>query len=399
MSTLVTPETERIAQPAVAGRDPAVGQPPQRRVRIGGADPELVSHVVSAAAGALGLVWLVYERLVPMTGAIGFWLCWYVAFLALLTAVSATTLDRVGVTDRLVGALVTTAGLVLVACLAGIVLFTAVRGKAALSHLNFYTQTTAYIGPEAPLDQGGVFAAMVGTLEQVAISVVLSVPLGIATAVYLSEVRGKLARIVRSVVEAMSAVPTIVAGLFIYSLLILKLGQERSGFAAAMALSVSMIPVVTTTAEVVLRLVPNGLREASLALGTTHWQTVRRVVLPTARPGLVTAVLLGVARVIGETSPVLLVAGATNELNWDPTHNPQLSLPLFVFTDMRMPIDNAIARAFGAAVVLLLVVVVLFGLARILGGRPPGHVSRRKLRRLARQRQARATRLESEPVR
>jgi phosphate transport system permease protein len=154
-----------------------------------------------------------------------------------------------------------------------------------------------------------------------------------------------------------------------------------------------MIPVVCTTAEVVLRLVPNGLREASLALGTTQWQTVRRVVLPTARPGLVTAVLLGVARVIGETSPVLLVAGSTNELNADPMHGPMLSLPLFAFTQMKMPLDTAIARAFGSSVVLLVLVVVLFGLARILGGRPPGHISRRKQRRLA---AARTRRTESE---
>ena len=144
-----------------------------------------------------------------------------------------------------------------------------------------------------------------------------------------------------------------------------------------------MIPVVTMTAEVVLRLVPNGLREASLALGTTQWQTVRRVVLPTARPGLVTAVLLGVARVIGETSPVLLVAGSTNELNADPMHGPQLSLPLFVFNQMRLPIDQAISRAFGAAIVLLLLVVVLFGLARIVGGREVGQLSGRQQRKLA----------------
>jgi phosphate transport system permease protein len=388
MTTLLAPDK------TTSGRDPQeVRRTPARRVRIGGPDPELVTHVIGAAVGALGLNWMVYERLVPMTGAIGFWLCWYAAFLALFAAMSATTLDRVGVTDRLVGALVTTAGLIMVACLVGIVVFTFVRGKEALSHWNFYTQTTAYIGPEAPLNQGGIVAAMVGTLEQVAISVLLSVPLAIATAVYLSEVRGRLARLVRTVVEAMSAVPTIVAGLFIYSMLILKFGQERSGFAASLALCISMIPVVCTTAEVVLRLVPNGLREASLALGTTQWQTVRRVVLPTARPGLVTAVLLGVARVIGETSPVLLVAGSTNELNADPMHGPMLSLPLFAFTQMKMPLDTAIARAFGSSVVLLVLVVVLFGLARILGGRPPGHISRRKQRRLA---AARTRRTESE---
>ena len=389
MTTTQNPPTalESVPESVVAPPPtPAAVPPPVRKpapkVRIGGMNPELVVHVLGAAGGALALVWMVFEQFLPLSGTIGFCLCWYAVFLVMLAAVSATTLDRVGVVDRLVGALVATAGAILVACLIGIVVFTVVRGKEALGHLNFYTQTTAYIGPEEDLDKGGIYAAMVGTLEQVAISVAISVPLGIATAVYLSEVRGRLARLVKSVVEAMSAVPTIVAGLFIYSMLVLQLGQERSGFAASLALCVSMIPVVTTTAEVVLRLVPNGLREASLALGTTQWQTVRRVVLPTARPGLVTAVLLGVARVIGETSPVLLVAGSTNELNYDPTHNPQLSLPLFVFNQMRMPIDNAIARAFGAAVVLLVVVVVLFGLARMFGGRAPGKMSRRQQRRL-----------------
>ena len=362
---------------------PPAPKPPPERVRIGGADRDLVTHVLYAGLGAFALTWLVYDQLLPVSGTIGFWLTCYATFLVMLAAISATVLDRMAVVDRVVGALVTTAGLILVAALAGIVVFTAVRGIEALKHLNFYTQTTACIGPDAPLDEGGIFAAIVGTFEQVAISMIISVPLGIATAVYLSEVRGRLARLVRIVVEAMTAVPTIVAGLFIYSLVIIQLGWERSGFAAAMALSVSMIPVVITTAEVVLRLVPNGLREASLALGTTQWQTVRRVVLPTARPGLVTAVLLGVARVIGETSPVLLVAGSTNELNYDPTHGPQLSLPLFVFTGMRQPLDVAIARAFGAAVVLLVLVVVFFALARIIGGREPGHVSRRQRRRMA----------------
>lgn len=377
------------------------------RVRIGGLSPELVSHVLGAAGGALALVWLVYEQLLPVHGAIGFWLVWYVVFLALLAVISSTTLDRQGVVDRLVAALVTTAGMVLVAALAGIVVFTVIRGWTALKHWNFYTKTMALAGPQAPLDEGGIYAAIVGTVEQVAMSVLFSVPLGIATAVYLSEVRGRIARAVRIVTQAMTAVPTIVAGLFIYSMLIITFNKldrsastpgwlhgmldalqsvgigDRNGLAASLALSVSMIPVVTTTAEVVLRLVPNGLREASLALGTTQWQTVRRVVLPTARAGLVTAILLGVARVIGETSPVLLVAGSTSELNYDPTDQPMLSLPLYVFTGFRQPIDVAIQRAFGAATVLLVLVVVFFALARIIGGREPGHLSGRQRRRLA----------------
>ena len=395
-----------LAPPAPETTAPAP-KPAPERVRVGGLDPELVAHVLYAGMGSFALTWLVYDRLLPVSGSIGFWLTCYAAFLGLLAAVSATTLDRMAVVDRLVGVLVTSAGLVLVAALAGIVIFTVVRGWAALTHWNFYTQTTAFVGPDAPLDKGGIYAAIVGTIEQVALSVLFSVPLGIATAVYLSEVRGRLARAVRVVTQAMTAVPTIVAGLFIYSMLIITFNKidrsestppwlhslldalqsigigDRNGLAASLALSVSMIPVVTTTAEVVLRLVPNGLREASLALGTTQWQTVHRVVLPTARAGLVTAILLGVARVIGETSPVLLVAGSTSELNYDPTSGPMLSLPLYVFTGFRQPIDVAIQRAFGAAVVLLLLVVIFFALARIIGGREPGHLSRRQRRRLA----------------
>ncbi|GAA3818174.1 phosphate ABC transporter permease PstA [Nocardioides panacisoli] len=365
---------------------PTVPAPPTlpERLRLGGISPDLTLHVVVALVGSLSLAWLLYERLIPATGTIGFWIFAYALFLTLLVAASATSLDWLGVLDRLIGALVATAGLVMISALVGIVVFTFVHGKAALSHWNFFHDTMAYSGPDAPLGEGGIFAAMVGTFEQVAISAAVSVPLGLATAVYLSEVRGRLARLVRIVVQAMTAVPTIVAGLFIYSLVILQMGHERSGLAAALALSVSMVPVVITTAEVVLRLVPNGLREASLALGTTQWQTVWRVVLPTARPGLVTAVLLGVARIIGETSPVLLVAGSTNELNYDPRHGPQLSLPLFVFNGLRTPIDVAITRAFGAGVVLLALVVLFFALARIIGGRTPGRVSRREQRRLAR---------------
>lgn len=377
-----TPTIATAPRPAAA-ESPA-GPPPAPLVSTSAVSTELAVQTVAAAAGSLALTWLAYERLLPVAGWIGFWVVWYLVFLAMTAAIAATVLDRMGVVDRVVGTVVTTCGLVLVALLAGIVFFTAERGWTALKHWNFFHETTAFIGPDAPLSQGGIYAAMVGTFEQVAISMVISVPLGIATAIYLSEVGGGLARLVRSVIEAMSAVPTIVAGLFIYSMLVLKFGQERSGFAASLALCVSMIPVVTMTAEVVLRLVPGGLREASLALGTTRWQTVRKVVLPTARPGLVTAVLLGVARVIGETSPVLLVAGSTSELNYDPTHGPQLSLPLFVFNQMRLPLDQAISRAFGAAVVLLLLVVVLFSAARLAGGRQPGRMSRRDRRQLLR---------------
>jgi phosphate transport system permease protein len=149
--------------------------------------------------------------------------------------------------------------------------------------------------------------------------------------------------------------------------------------AAALALTVQMLPVVARASEVVLRLVPNGLREASYALGSGEWETVRKIVLPTALPGLVTAVLLGIARVIGETSPVLLTAGFTAELNKNPFGGPQVSLPLFIFTLVKEPLNTSIQRAFGAALVLLVLVLVLFTAARVIGNR--GARPRRRHRR------------------
>jgi phosphate transport system permease protein len=360
----------------------ATTRPVPRRVRTTTVTPDLVSGLLASALGALGLVWLLFERLLPLSGTLGFWLCWYATFLVLYGLVVASAQDRLAVADRVVAVLFTTAGLVLFAALVLVVGFVVNRGWSALHHLNFFTQTTALIGPGDPLNRGGIYAAAVGTLEQVGLSTLISVPLGIATALYLNEVRGRLAAVVRTIVEAMTAIPSILAGLFVFAAVVLTLGFNRSGFAASLALAVEMLPIVTRTSELVLRLVPNGLREASSALGASQWETVRKVVLPTARPALVTAVLLGVARVVGETSPVLLTAGFTNELNYDPLHGPQVSLPLFAFTEVRFPLDAAIARAFGAAAVLLLLVLVLFTAARVVGGRPAGRTPRRERRRL-----------------
>jgi phosphate transport system permease protein len=195
---------------------------------------------------------------------------------------------------------------------------------------------------------------------------VLTVPLGIGCAIYLTEVGGRGARLVRTVVESMTALPSIVAGLFILVTVILFVGLPRSGLAAALAISVMMLPIIARASEVVLRVVPQGLREASLALGASQWQTVWRVVLPTARPGLTTAVILGTARGLGETSPVLLTAGYTTYLNLDPTTGPMVSLPLYTFFMSRSPEHVDIMRAFGAASVLLAVVLLLFAAARLI---------------------------------
>ena len=182
----------------------------------------------------------------------------------------------------------------------------------------------------------------------------------------MTEVGGRFAGVVRTLVEAMTALPSIVAGLFVYTVLIVTLGFPRSGFAAAMALSVMILPIIARAADVVLRVVPGGLREASLALGASRWRTVWHVVLPTARPGLATALILGIARGVGETSPVLLTSGVANFVVLNPTDGVMNSLPLFIFTGARSPEPMLIERAFAAATVLLALVLVLFVIARLL---------------------------------
>jgi len=164
----------------------------------------------------------------------------------------------------------------------------------------------------------------------------------------------------------MTALPSIVAGLFVYAVLILTLGFPPSGFAGGMAIAVMMLPIIARASDVVLRVVPGTLREASLALGASRWRTVWHVVLPTARPGLATAVILGVARGVGETSPVLLTSGAANFLVTNPFDGAMNSLPLYIYNGARSGEPALIDRAFGAAAVLMILVLVLFVLARLI---------------------------------
>ena len=267
--------------------------------------------------------------------------------------------------------------------LALVVSFTLWRGRTALVHANFFKQDMSKAGPLAPLTVGGVAHALVGTVWMIGIAIVLSVPLGLVCAVYLDQTRSRPARFVRTIVEAMTALPTILAGLFIYASWILTLGFEESGLAAALALSIMMLPYMIRTSDLVLRLVPNSLREASGALGAPRWRTVWHVVLPTARSGLATAVILAIARSIGEASPVLLTAGFTTYLNANPIHGPMVSLPLVALKLVQSGVPNNIARGFASAAFLLLVIVALFILARIIGGWGPGHMSSRQKRRVA----------------
>jgi phosphate transport system permease protein len=235
-------------------------------------------------------------------------------------------------------------------------------------HPNFFSDDMSGIRASDPFTRGGILHAIVGTLIEVLIAVAIAMPLGLATAVYMSEVGGRLARLVRTVVEAMTALPSIVAGLFIYSVFLVQLGMEASGLAAALALAVMALPIMARASYVVLGVVPGGLREASYALGAGKWQTVWRVVLPTARPGLATALILGIARAVGETAPVLLTSGASTFFNADPTQDPMNSLPLFIYAAVTTGNPQMEQRAYAAAAVLLFVVLILFLLARLVAG-------------------------------
>ncbi|MDX2704612.1 phosphate ABC transporter permease PstA [Streptomyces sp. PA03-6a] len=332
--------------------------------------------LAGALAGSVALTFVLFGWIAPFDSLLGFVVVAYVLFIGLYAVLVSLDQNRVAVRDRVAAVIWQSLATVLLLALLFVVGYALYRGRPALTHLNFFTENMGGTGPLAPLSEGGVLHAMVGTLEQIGIALAITVPLGLMCAVFLNEVPGTYARFVRTVVEAMTALPSIVAGLFIYATLILILHFEKSGLAAGLALSVMMLPIIIRAADVVIRLVPSSLREASYALGSGQWRTIWTVVLPTSRSGLTTAVILGTARGIGETSPVLLTAGANPSLNADPLSGPQVSLPLATFQLVASPQPNMIARGFGCAALLMALVLLLFLLARVLGGRGPGELSR-----------------------
>ena len=316
------------------------------------------------ASGAL--VDVVYEHMLDGSGTLGFFLCWYLAYVVIYGTALALTSGRHYIAERLVTSTLYIAAGIVIGALLTTVIYTFVKGFDAYIHLNFFTHDMSGVSPLAPLTQGGIVHAIVGSLIMVGIAVLISLPLGIGTAVYMSEVGGKWSSSTRTVVEAMTALPEILAGLFVYVVLIVYVGLPKSGLAAAIAMAVTMVPIIARASEIALRVVPNGLREASEALGATHWATVRKVVLPSARSGLATAVILAIARGIGETAIVLICTGASSFLNVNPVSNPMNSLPLFIYTSFETHEPAAIARAFGAASVLLALVLILFIATRFL---------------------------------
>jgi phosphate transport system permease protein len=342
-----------------------------------------VLAMIGALLAALTTTAVLWQEISPFSGVLGFvvvtW-CLFVFYYAILMSFDE---DRPTVRDRLSAVVVQSLGALVVIALTYIIGYTFWRAWPALHHLNFYTQDGKTGGPLSPLTESGALHAVAGTLIELGIAMGLAVPLGLLAAVFINEVPGPYARFIRTVVDAMTAMPDVLAGLFIYATLILILGLGYSGLAAGCALAVTALPIVCRTADVVLRLMPSGLTEASYALGAEQWPTVRYVTLPTVRSGLATAVILGAARAIGETAPVLLTAGETDFMNVHPEHAPMMSLPLMAYTSVQEPEAVEIARGFGAAALLLILVLLLFGTARRIGGRGPGQLTPGQQRRRA----------------
>jgi phosphate transport system permease protein len=290
-----------------------------------------------------------------------------VIFFVVLNFVVALLVEgRRQATDRLVTSLVTSAFVIALIPLVWVLETVLQYGLSTMLNGTFLTSSMRNVVGEG----GGALHAIVGTLLITLVAAVISVPVGLMTAIYLVEYgRGRLARGITFLVDVMTGIPSIVAGLATYALFVIFFGEGvKMGFAGSVALSILMIPVVVRSSEEILKLVPNELREASYALGVPKWLTIVRIVLPTSVAGITTGVMLAISRVIGETAPLLIVAGFTTSMNYNPFSERMMSLPVFVYNQYVSPGTQAefyIERAWAGALTLILIVALLNVIARV----------------------------------
>jgi phosphate transport system permease protein len=375
MSTHVPPrrdqeqETSRQAAPAAAPPEEPAAPPtqgaPTRAVALpltGGTLPDWGPWaVIAASAVFVGAV----------LAAVGFKIAPLLIFTAILSGAviygwSRAVEGRRKATDRGVTFLVSTAFLIAVAPLLSLLYTVIDRGLARFDSDFFSISMRGVVGAG-----GGAYHAVLGTLIITALATLISVPIGVMTAIYLQEYgAGRLRRWVTFFVDVMTGIPSIVAGLFAYALFAIFLGPGvRLGVIGAVALSVLMIPIVVRSTEEMLRVVPNHLREAAYALGVSKWKTIVRIVLPTAMAGIVTGVMLAIARIIGETAPLLITTGVVTSVNGDPFNGRMMNLAVFAFSQYKspgVPPEPYFDRAWSAALALIVIVMVLNLLARLL---------------------------------
>lgn len=361
MTDLQAPQGARAQSHVLAfAQTPASEDKPRRQKRF--SPSERFEFVVAGTAGVSGalVLALLMDWRAPLTLVI-----W--AMLLFLVAEWLLVRDRAGpmsATDQVLSVVVWSTAVIAVALLAWMIVYVLLKGIGGLSW-SFFTEDLSRVGPLDP--GGGAFHAMIGTLMQTSIAAAVAVPLAVLTAVYLHELRGRMAGTVRFVSDAMSGLPSIVAGLFVYTIWVRAHGF--SGIAGAAALMIVMLPIVTRTAEEILRTVDPGLRESALAMGSPEWRMVMRIVLPTVRAGLLTAAILGIARAVGETAPVLITSFGSNTTNYDVFSGPQASLPLYIYQLIRQPNAVQQQRAWAGALLLIGLVMALFTMARVISNR------------------------------
>jgi phosphate transport system permease protein len=307
----------------------------------------------------------------PMNGKLAYIFIFFVSLLIIDFIYFRVKLGRAAGVDSFFKTLFTIAITLAIFPIASILWEVWVRGYKGLHWSLFSTDMKQY-NFTGPVADGGLIHAIIGTLIIVAIAVLISVPIGILTAIYLTEIRGRFSRPIAFLVQAMSGVPSIVAGLFILAAIVYPLTKSFNGFEGSVALAILMIPTVARTSEEVLRLIPEDLREAGLALGGTQWRSVAQIVVPAARSGLFTAVILGVARVVGETAPVILLTGGANVININPFSGTMESLPLYIWSGLLAGTPEAFTRAWTGILILLAMVMILFATARYFGSRKVG---------------------------
>ena len=310
----------------------------------------------------------IFVLISPLSGKLGYFVTFFVTYALANAALSFKRYSVKAAKDSAIQVLIVCGSLLAVLPIASIVFTVVSKGyKGIQPHI--FVEDMSLATATDPISNGGLLHAITGTLTMVAIAMVLSVPLGILTALYLTEIRGRFSRPIRFLVQAMSGVPSVVAGLFILSAVIYPITKANSGFMGSLALTILMIPTVARTSEEVLKLIPEDLREAGTALGGTQWRTVAMIVVPAARSGLITAVILGVARIIGETAPLLLVTGGGDKVNPNPFDGAMGSLPYYIWKSFGSGSEDGITRAWAGLLVLLVIIIILFSLARLLSSR------------------------------
>ncbi|HXX88966.1 MAG TPA: phosphate ABC transporter permease PstA [Acidimicrobiales bacterium] len=382
MSTL---GPDLVLAPGTPRSDGARLDPEDRPRRLARRLPDAGLELGLSVVAALGITVVLFTILVGSVPPVGTFVVALIVFLVVYGVVSRLRHGPFVMKDRLAAVYVWVGGALALFPLAQIIWTVTAKGApVVLDHFpKFLVNDSANAGPLTPVWQSGVGHAIVGTVEQVGIATLLTVPIATLSALYLSESDSPLSGFIRTMVNAMMGTPSIIAGLFVYLFWVQPRGVSGySGFAAAIALGILMLPLMIRTAEEVIRVVPGSLREAGHALGAPNWRVSLRIVLPTVRTGVITALILGVALAVGETAPTLFTAHGSAHYNWNPFQGNQANLPLQIFANIESFSPNFVREGYGAAFVLIFMVLSLFVVARFIGSSTPGrrrvHLRRRR---------------------